>query len=75
MTELKYEVNATTGEILEREMTAEEIAQDELDRAEAAVRDEAAAASEAKAAAKKAAAEAKLLQLGLTAEDLAALGL
>lgn len=60
--------NATTGEIIEREMNDEEIAQFNKDIKDAAKRKE-----EAEAA--KAAAETKLAALGLTADDLKALGL
>jgi len=63
-------INGTTGEQVQREMTAEELAEydyrwrkpEELE-------------AEAKAAADKAAATAKLEALGLTADDLEALGL
>jgi hypothetical protein len=63
-------INGTTGEQVQREMTAEELAEydyrwrkpEELE-------------AEAKAAADKAAATAKLEALGLTADDLKALGL
>lgn len=58
--------NVETGEIIEREMNAEELAQWELDQSTAA----AAAAEEA---AKIAAREAVLAKLGLTAEEAAAL--
>lgn len=67
------EVDCSTGESIERDMTAEEIANMEAMRAEAeARRAEEEAAAEAKAAA-KASAEAKLAKLGLTAEEIAAL--
>ena len=58
-----------------REYTAEEYAQNELDKQELARLAAEQAEHEAEAAAKKAAAEAKLEALGLTAEDLKALGL
>jgi hypothetical protein len=58
--------NVDTNEIIDREMTAEEFAQYELDAA-------AAAAEAADIAAKKAAKDAVLAKLGLTAEELAAL--
>ena len=60
------EHDATTGEVIEREMTATEIAQWESDKAEA----EAIKATEATKAAEKAAVLAKL---GLTADEVAAL--
>ena len=64
-------VNVQTGEEIVRDANAEEIAQMELDAANAAARK---AEAEAKAQA-RAAAEAKLAALGLTTEDLKALGL
>ena len=63
--------NVETGEIIEREMNADELAQWEADQESAQLAKE----QEAAAAAKKAAAEAKLAALGLTADDLKALGL
>jgi hypothetical protein len=65
MTTIK-EHNATTGEIIEREMNTEELAQRETQRAKA----EAEAEIEAQKAADKAAVLAKL---GLTADEVAAL--
>lgn len=64
-------INTQTGEVIEREMNAQELAQLELDKAHFQALDE--AKSEAIAA--KAAAEAKLAALGLTTDDLKALGL
>ena len=55
--------NIETNEIIEREMNVQELAQVEIDKATA----------EAKA--KTASAQAKLEALGLTADDLKALGL
>jgi len=67
------EVNCTTGEVTEREMTAEEIAANNAANEDYLARkEEEAAAAEAKAAA-KASAEAKLSALGLTPEEIAAL--
>jgi uncharacterized protein YfcZ (UPF0381/DUF406 family) len=63
--------NTETDEIIDREMTNAEFAQFEADQAEAEAK---AAEAEAKAAAKTAA-QAKLAALGLTVEDLTALGL
>jgi hypothetical protein len=63
--------NVETGEIIERDMTAEELKQLELDRQSAAKYVEA----ENEIKAKKEAAQGKLAALGLTAEDLQALGL
>lgn len=60
------EVNVETGEVIERELTPEEIADLENDQAEFQ------AEQEAKAAA-RASALAKLAELGLTEEEIAAL--
>jgi hypothetical protein len=67
------EVNCATGEVIERPLTQEEIAQREADAtawAAKQVEEEAKAAAEAEA---KASAQAKLAALGLTAEEIAAL--
>jgi len=64
-------VNAETGEEIERAMNVEEFAQYEKDKADA----EATATKQAEAEAAKSAAQAKLAALGLTADDLKALGL
>jgi hypothetical protein len=67
------EINCTTGQVTERPLTAEEIAQREADTtAYAIVVAEREAAAEATAAA-KASAQAKLAALGLTTEEIAAL--
>jgi hypothetical protein len=63
--------NAETGEEIIRDANAQELAQMEIDNANAANRR---AEEEAKAQA-KAAAEGKLAALGLTTDDLRALGL
>jgi hypothetical protein len=65
------EVNCETGEEIVRDATNEEIAQMELDAANDAARK---AEAEAKAQA-KVTAESKLATLGLTTDDLRALGL
>lgn len=59
---MKIEANATTGEVIQREMTDAEIAQDLVDQAAAAARE---AAEATKAAAK----QALLDKLGITAEE------
>jgi hypothetical protein len=64
-------VNVQTGEEIEREMNAKELASLEADRVKA---EQDIAEAEAKAQA-KAAAEAKLVALGLDLDDLRALGL
>lgn len=58
--------NVETGEIIEREMTAAEIAQSKID-------EENAKARAAELAAKDAAKQAVLAKLGLTADEVAAL--
>jgi hypothetical protein len=63
--------NIETDEVIDREMTDAEFAQYQIDKAKA---EEVAKAEEDKAIA-KATAEAKLAALGLTTEDLKALGL
>jgi len=69
----RIEVNCTTGVQSVIELTDEEIAQMEIDRANAEA-DRAAREAEAEAkAAAKAAGQAKLAALGLTAEEIAAL--
>lgn len=65
------EINALTGEMIVRDYTVAELA----DVEKAIEQEEIAKALKASAVAKKAAAEAKLAALGLTAEDLKALGL
>jgi hypothetical protein len=67
------EVNCETGETVERDMTAEEIANMEAMQAEAEARRVADEAAAAKAAADKASAEAKLAKLGLTADGIKAI--
>ena len=67
------EVNCETGEVTERPLTAEELAQREADAAAyAAAEAERAAAAEAAQAAKESA-QSMLAALGLTAEEIAAL--
>jgi hypothetical protein len=63
--------NSQTGEVIEREMNAKELAQMAKD-AEAFAERQAEAQVKAQA---KASAEAKLAALGLTSDDLKALGL
>ena len=67
------EINCTTGEVIERPLTAEEIAQREVDVAAAAVAQAERETTEAAAQAVKESAQAKLTALGLTAEEIAAL--
>ena len=67
------EVNCATGEVTERDLTAEEIAQREADAAAFATEQASRDAEAATVAAAKAAGQAKLAALGLTAEEIAAL--
>jgi hypothetical protein len=64
------EVNCTTGEVLERELTADELEQREADATAYA---EQKAADDQAAADKKAARNAVYAKLGLTADEIAAL--
>ena len=67
------EVNCETGEVTERPLTAEEIAQREADTAAAEAAQAAREAEAAAVAAAKASAESKLAALGLSADEIAAL--
>ena len=67
------EVNCETGEITERPLTTEELAQRDADAAAWAEIKAAEDAAKAATAEAKASAEAKLAALGLTAEEIAAL--
>lgn len=68
---MKYEAIVESGEVIVRELTTEEIAQDVKDREDAAKRQ----AIEDEKVAQKQNALAKLEALGLDVEDLKALGL
>jgi hypothetical protein len=67
--------NVETNEVIEREMTEDEISQLEADKLADEKLALLQAEQDAKAKADKAAAEAKLAVLGLTTDDLKALGL
>jgi hypothetical protein len=67
------EINCTTGEVIERPLTADEIAANEAAQAQAEADRIAAEAEAAAVAVAKANAEAKLAALGLTQEEIAAL--
>ena len=67
------EINCTTGEVVERPLTAEEIAQREADAAAFTAQKAEEEAALAAAEAAKASAQAKLAALGLTADEIAAL--
>jgi len=69
----KLIVDCSTGVTTEVELTAEEIAQREVDAAAYAVQKAAEDAAVAAKAAAKASAETKLAALGLTADEIAAL--
>jgi hypothetical protein len=72
-TPVAVEVNCETGEVTERPLTADEIAEREAMAAQAEADAKAKADAEAAKAAAKASAEAKLAKLGLSAEEIAAL--
>ncbi len=67
------EVNCETGEVTERPLTVEEVAQREADAAAYAEVQAAKEAEEAAVATAKASAESKLAALGLSADEIAAL--
>lgn len=67
------EVNCETGEVIERPLTTEELAQREADAAAYAIAQAEREATEAATQAAKESAQAKLAALGLTAEEIAAL--
>ena len=69
------EIDAATGSVVERAFTAEELAQREADQAAHDAAEAARIEAEADAAAARDAAIAKLAVLGLTVDDLSALGL
>ena len=69
----RIEVNCTTGEVLEIELTDEEVAQREADAAAHAVAQAEAEAAQAAVEAARASANEKLAGLGLTSEEIAAL--
>lgn len=67
------EVNCTTGEVTERDLTPDEIAANEVAQAQAEADRAVAEAEAAATAAAKEAGQAKLAALGLTVEEIAAL--
>ena len=69
----RVEVNCTTGEVLEIELTDAEVAQLAVDAEEAQRKRWEQEAADAAVAAAKQAAHSKLEALGLTAEEIAAL--
>jgi hypothetical protein len=70
---MRYEVNVTTGEIIQREATAEELAQEAADHAAAAAANAERDGAEAARLASKESARAKLAALGLTDEEISAI--
>ena len=72
---MKKIINVETSEVIERELNAEEIAQQEIDEIKSAEKLAKQLQEEAPQIAAKAEAEAKLAALGLTTDDLRALGL
>jgi len=69
----RIEVNCTTGEVLEIELTDEEVAQREADAAAYAAAEAEREATQAAVEAARASAKEKLAALGLTTEEIAAL--
>ena len=69
----KIIVDCSTGVVAEVPLTGEELAQREIDAANAATEQAAREVAEAAALAAKESAQAKLATLGLTAEEIAAL--
>jgi len=67
--------NVTTDEVIDREMTDEEFAEFQNEQSAMQAAEAETAAKAAEAAAAKQAAQAKLAALGLTTDDLKALGL
>jgi hypothetical protein len=70
---MRYELNVTTGEVINREPTPEELAKEALYHAEVAAENAERLAAEEAAAAAKASARAKLAAIGLTEEEITAL--
>ena len=69
----RIEVNCTTGEVLEIELTDAEVAQMEVDRVATEARRAEEDAAKAATEAAKVSARAKLASLGLTPEEVTAL--
>lgn len=70
---MRYELNVTTGELVDRPPTAEEIAQAEQDRAAALMEEAERQATESARVAARESARAKLAAIGLTEEEIAAI--
>jgi len=72
---MKKIIDCTTGEVIERGLTDDELAQQEIDEANTLTEKAAQQVQDEAKAQAKAVAEAKLAALGLTTEDIKALGL
>ena len=72
---MNHIINCETGELTLVEPTTQELAEAEANRIKTEEQDARIEADKAEAVAKKEAAEAKLAALGLTTDDLKALGL
>jgi hypothetical protein len=70
---MRYELNVSTGEIINRAPTPEELAQEAADHAAAAAANAERDAAEAARLASKESARAKLAALGLTDEEISAI--
>ena len=70
---MRYELNVTTGQLIDREPTPEELAQEALDQAAAAAAQAERDAAEAAKIATKESARAKLAALGLTEDEVNAI--
>jgi len=70
---MKTILNVETGEFIERDLNAEELAQQAIDEAKYQEQQEIKQTEEEAKATAKASAEAKLAALGLTPEEIAAL--
>jgi hypothetical protein len=70
---MRYELNVTTGEIIQREATVQELAQESIDHAKSAVAQAEHDAAKAARLASKESARAKLAALGLTDEEISAI--
>jgi hypothetical protein len=70
---MRYELNVATGELINREPTPEELAQEAFDHAATAAANAERDAAEAARIASKVSARAKLAALGLTDEEISAI--
>jgi len=70
---MRYELNVTTGELVNRQPTTEELAQEALYHAEVDAENAERDAAEAARIAAKVSARAKLAALGLTDEEISAI--